>query len=97
MQFLLTIQKHHRQLTLSVSAPPMMGARMMPRANMLLARPMNMGRLAGVLTVSTIVKPPLATPEAPTPATARPAMNMLEVVAAPQMTLPIRKMVKKNW
>jgi hypothetical protein len=55
------------------------------------------GRFAGELTVRVMVNPQLATPEAPTPARARPTMNISEEYAAPQTTLPTRKMAKKPW
>lgn len=43
-----------------------------------------------------VVTAPLATPADPTPAIARPTMNMDEDCAAPHMADPISKMIKKT-
>jgi len=43
-----------------------------------------------------IVMAPLMMPAAPSPATARPTINMAEETAAPQRTEPTSKMKKKN-
>ena len=47
-------------------------------------------------TVRTITKPPLATPDAPIPAIARPAMKVLLFGAKPHTRLPIRNMEKND-
>jgi hypothetical protein len=64
---------------------------------MLLTNPIFNALVAGELTASTTFNPPVATPDAPTPARARPTMNMSEDVAAPQTALPRRKIRKKDW
>ena len=51
--------------------------------------------LAGVTLACTIVYPPLRSPEAPIPATARPIISILEDTAAPHKADPISNTAKK--
>ena len=51
--------------------------------------------LAGVTPACTIVYPPLRSPEAPIPATARPIISILEDTAAPHMADPSSNTAKK--
>ena len=88
------IQKHHRQVAFCVKAPPITGARIRPIAKQLLHIPMRSGFALSEATVRTIINPPLATPDAPIPATARPTIKLLLFGAKPQIRLPIIKMEK---
>jgi hypothetical protein len=88
------IQKHHRHVAFSVKAPPIMGARMRPIAKQLAQMPTNRGLDFLEATVRTITNPPLATPDAPMPATARPTIKALLFGANPQIRLPTMKMEK---
>jgi hypothetical protein len=45
-------------------------------------------------TVRTTTNPPLATPDAPMPATARPPIKLILFGAKPHIRLPIKKMEK---
>jgi hypothetical protein len=89
-------QKHHRQVAFSVNAPPMTGASIRPMAKQLLHMPSSSGFDFSGETVRTITKPPLATPDAPIPAIARPTMKVLLFGAKPQTRLPTRKMEKND-
>ena len=53
------------------------------------------GRLSGGMEACIIVKPPFMSPAPPSPAMNRPAINMADVCAAPQIADPILKIVKK--
>jgi hypothetical protein len=53
------------------------------------------GCLGNGTLACTIEKPPLSSPEAPSPAIARPIMSMFEDVAAPHNMDPNSKMAKK--
>jgi hypothetical protein len=72
----------------------MTGARIRPIAKQLLQMPIRSGFALSEATVRTITNPPLATPDAPMPATARPTMKLLLFGAKPQMRLPTMKMEK---
>ena len=87
-------QKHHRHVAFYVKAPPMMGARIRPIAKKLLQIPVRSGLALSAATVRTMINPPLPTPDAPMPATARPTMKLLLFGAKPQMRLPTMKMEK---
>lgn len=89
-------QKHHRQVAYCVNAPPMTGARIRPMAKQLLHIPSSTGFDFSGDTVRTITKPPLATPDAPIPAIARPAMKVLLFGAKPHTRLPIRNIEKND-
>lgn len=89
------IQKHHRQVAFSEKTPDKMGPRMTPSAKQLLQMPMNKGFVLGEAMSRTMVIPPVARPEAPMPATARPTMKALLVWAQPHTMLPTRKIEQK--
>ena len=56
--------------------------------------PMNMGRFDRAKEDATIESVPVAMPEPPKPAMARPTINMLLLIAAPQRREPISKVMK---
>lgn len=89
-------QKHHRHVAYCVNAPPITGARIRPMAKQLLHMPRSTGFDFSGDTVRTITKPPLATPDAPIPAMARPAIKVLLFGAKPHTRLPMRKMEKND-
>ena len=82
------IQKHHLQLTLLVNAPPKTGPKQVARPNTLTTKPRYIGLFARGTVYLTIPKAPWNSPAAPTPAIARPKMNIGESRAAAQMIEP---------
>ena len=91
------IKKHHLQVAFSVRAPPTIGATTVPSTYNEVRNPVNNARLSGGVTIAMTERPPETTPAPPMPATARPIMNILELVATPQRSEPNRNMMKKIW
>jgi hypothetical protein len=83
--------QHHRQETCSVKIPPRSGpmtlATIIPRP----INPRNAGLCRGAALKPMIAYPPLVTPAPPRPAIALPTINMVELVATPQIKLPSSK------
>ena len=84
-------QKHHRQVSLSVKAPPSNGPTTAEIPNMLESDAMKIGRCFSGTLKPTIVRPPEKRPLAPAPATARPTMSIDELLAAAHKTEPNSK------
>jgi hypothetical protein len=84
-------QKRHVSLGLSVNTPPRTGPTTDAMPNILDSAAMYMALFRKGTLYATIVMPPLNKAEAPTPAIARPTINIVELVAAAQMTLPSSK------
>ena len=68
-----------------------------PVANKLVTNPNNNGLFPGSASNPILLSPPDAMPAPPAPAIARPTMNILEDVAAAQISEPSRKSRKKHW
>ena len=82
------IQKHQRQVTSSVNAPPIKGPMPDIRPNILTTIAMNNGLFLKSQIYVSIPNAPCNRPAAPTPAIARPTMKAAEVGAAAHMTEP---------
>ena len=82
------IQKHHLQLTSVVKAPPTIGPKHVAIPNALTIIPRYRGLLLKGATNPIITRAPWKIPAEPTPATARPRMNVGEFGAAAQSTDP---------
>jgi len=74
-----------------VKAPPNSGPTTEDKPNTAPTTPCSTGRLFKGTTYVTTVMIPLNIPAEPSPATARPTINALEVGAEPQMIDPISK------
>lgn len=85
------IQKHHLQVDFSARIPPMSGPRMEQTPNIAPIMPLMTGRVARGATRTTMAVAPENRPAAPNPATARPAMNVLEVFETAHMIEPTSK------
>ena len=70
--------KHHLQLTLLVNAPPKTGPKQVARPNTLTTKLRYIGLFTRGTVYLTIPKAPWNSPAAPTPAIARPKMNIGE-------------------
>jgi hypothetical protein len=90
------MRKHHRQVAWLVNAPPMSGATTVPIEKTETMRPVKTGRCSMGVTIAITDNPPDTTPEPPTPAIARPTMNIVEELATPQRSEPRRKIAKKD-
>lgn len=82
------IQKHHRQESRSVNAPPRIGPTTLAIPNIEDSAAMYMARFRSGTEKPIMVIPPEYNAAAPAPAIARPMMNMDELVAAAQMIDP---------
>ena len=76
---------------MSVKAPPRSGPMIDEMPNILDNVAMYIGRFRNGTVKPTIVMPPEKMAEAPAPATARPTMSMVELVAAAHITEPTSK------
>lgn len=84
------IQKHHRQPSDCVRDPPIMGAAIMARFSTPPKTPQKIGRRrSGRICVRIVYNPPRIPPK-PTPVTALPATNMVDVVAVEQSKDPTK-------
>jgi hypothetical protein len=86
---------HQRQVVYCVRAPPRSGPQATPSWPMPTSMPCRKGSFWGGVQAIHIVIAPFKRPDAPMPATARPAMSMAEDWAAPHRAEPIWK-IKKN-
>lgn len=82
------IQKHHRHVVYWVNTPPSGGPPHVAKMNTLITIPIYKGRLSNSTTWLIMLSAPCRMPAAPRPATARPAMNMLEETAVAQRMVP---------
>ena len=85
---IMYIQKHHLQLISVVKAPPIIGPKHVAIPNALTIIPRYRGLLLKGATNPIITRAPWKIPAEPTPATARPRMNVGEFGAAAQSTDP---------
>ena len=85
------IQKHHRQVRLSVKTPPSKGPITDAIPKVAPMTPVNAGRRAGGAEKAMIVYVPEAMPAPPAPATARPTMSVVELLATAHIKLPSSK------
>jgi hypothetical protein len=89
-------RKHHRHVAWLVNAPPMSGATTVPMEKTETMRPVKSARCSMGVTIAMTDSPPDTTPEPPTPAIARPTMNIVEELETPQRREPRRKMAKED-
>jgi hypothetical protein len=82
------IQKHHRQLTFWVKAPPNTGPTQTLIPNTLTTIPIYNGRFSNTTLFVIILRAPCKRPAAPQPAIARPKMNTADLGAVAQMIDP---------
>jgi hypothetical protein len=69
---------HHRHETYSVNNPPIMGPNASPNCPRPIFTPMNLACALGGSTSEMMVRAPFDMPDDPTPAMARPTMNIAE-------------------
>lgn len=82
------IQKHQRQVTYSVNAPPMTGPMQTLTAKVLVTMLMQSGRFLSLTVWVMMTRDPWNKPAAPAPATARPTMKTADDGAAAQRMEP---------
>jgi len=83
------IQKHHLQLRLVVKTPPSSGPRIEDSPSTILKYPLYKGLFVNGTADTMSTMAPDRIPALPIPAIALPKMNILELVAAPHIALPI--------
>ncbi len=86
---------HHRQDTIVVNAPPIIGPVASPSWPIPTFSPMKSASFFVGRMAEKIVTAPFASPAEPIPAIALPTMNMADELAAPHMADPTSKMIKK--